>query len=61
MVKSSTEIQLGLALRPKRIWADVLNEWSLKKNSGKPIFMSRNGRAYKEISGVELLQLKDKL
>lgn len=38
-----------------------VNEWSLKKNSGKPIFMSRSGRAYKEISGTELLQLKDKL
>ena len=47
MVKSSTDTHLGLALTPKKI--------------GKPIFMSRNGRAYKEISGVELLQLKDKL
>ena len=42
-------------------WARCVNEWSLKKNSGKPIFISRNGRAYKEISGVELLQLKNKL
>lgn len=29
--------------------------------SGKPIFMSRSGRAYKEINGTKLLQLKDKL
>lgn len=42
-------------------WGRCVNEWSLKKNSGKPIFMSRSSRAYKEISGTELLQLKDKL
>ena len=42
-------------------WGRCVNEWSLKKNSGKPIFMSRSNRAYKEISGTELLQLKDKL
>lgn len=42
-------------------WERCVHEWSLKKNSGKPIFMSRSGHAYKEISGVELLKLKDKL
>jgi hypothetical protein len=42
-------------------WERCVREWSLKKNSGKPIFMSCNGRAYKEISGTKLLQLKDKL
>lgn len=42
-------------------WERCVREWSLKKNSGKPIFMSRSGRAYKEISGTKLLQLKDKL
>lgn len=42
-------------------WERCVTEWSLKKNSGKPIFMSRSGRAYKEISGTKLLQLKDKI
>jgi hypothetical protein len=28
---------------------------------GKPLFISRNGRAYKKISGVDLIKLKDKL
>jgi len=45
----------------KESWGRCVNEWSLKRNSGKPIFISRNGRAYKEISGVELIKLKDKL
>ena len=42
-------------------WERCVHEWSLKKNSGKPIFISRSCHAYKEISGVELLKLKDKL
>ena len=44
-------------IKTKEDWGRCVTEWSFKKNSGKPIFM----RAYKEISGVELLQLKDKL
>ena len=49
------------SIKAKEDLGRCVNEWSLKKTSGKPIFMSRNGRVYKEISGVELLQLKDKL
>jgi hypothetical protein len=42
-------------------WERCVHEWSLKENSGKPLFISRNGRAYKKISGVDLINLKDKL
>ena len=49
------------SIKTKEEMVRCVNEWSLKKKSGKPIFRSRDGRAYKEISGVELLQLKDKL
>lgn len=45
----------------KEAWKRCVREWSLKENSGKPLFISRNGRAYKKISGVDLLKLKDKL
>lgn len=45
----------------KEAWERCVYEWSLKKNSGKPLFISRNGRAYKKISGVELIKLKDTL
>lgn len=45
----------------KESWGRCVNEWSLKENSGKPLFISRNGRAYKKISGVDLIKLKDKL
>lgn len=49
------------SIADKEDWGRCVHEWSLKTNSGKPIFISRNGRAYKEISGVELIKLKDKL
>ena len=42
-------------------WERCVTEWSLKKNSGKPIFFFFCCRAYKDISCTELLQLKDKL
>lgn len=45
----------------KEAWERCVHEWSLKENSGKPLFISRNGRAYKKISGVDLIKLKDKL
>ncbi len=45
----------------KEAWERCVHEWSLKENSGKPLFISRNGRAYKKISGVELIKLKDTL
>jgi hypothetical protein len=45
----------------KEDWTRCINEWSLKSNSGKPLFLSKNGRAYKEINEVQLLQLKDTL
>ena len=45
----------------KEDWARCVHEWSLKSNSGKPLFLSRNGRAYKEINGVKLLQLSENL
>ena len=48
-------------LDSKEAWERCVHEWSLKKNSGKPIFASRNGRAYREINGVQLLKLKDSL
>ena len=45
----------------KEAWERCVHEWSLKENSGKPLFISRNGRAYKKISGVDLIKLKGKL
>ena len=33
------------SIKTKEDLGRCVNEWSLKKNSGKPIFMSRNGRA----------------
>lgn len=45
----------------KEAWEKCVHEWSLKENSGKPLFISHNGRAYKKISGVDLIKLKDKL
>ena len=45
----------------KEAWERCVHEWSLKENSGKPLFISRNGRAYKKSSGVDLIKLKDKL
>jgi hypothetical protein len=43
----------------KEAWERCIHEWSLKKNSGKPVYLSKNGRAYREISGVQLLRLGD--
>lgn len=42
-------------------WKVAVKEWSNKRIDKKPIFISKNGRAYKEISGVELLEYKNKL
>ena len=41
----------------KEAWERCIHEWSLKKNSGKPVYLSKNGRAYREITGVQLLAL----
>jgi hypothetical protein len=43
----------------KEAWERCIHEWGLKKNSGKPVYLSKNGRAYREISGVQLLRLGD--
>ena len=43
----------------KEAWERCIHEWSMKKYSGKPVYLSKNGRAYREISGVQLLQLGD--
>ena len=43
----------------KEQWEHCIHEWSMKKYSGKPVYLSKNGRAYKEISGVQLLRLGD--
>ena len=40
-------------------WERCVHEWSLKENSGKPLFISKNGGKYKEITGVELIKMKD--
>ena len=45
----------------KEAWERCVHEWSSKENSAKPLFISRNGSAYKKISGVDLIKLKDKL
>ena len=42
-------------------WSLAVNECSLKRNSGKKLFLSRNGKAYKEITLTQLLLMKDKL
>ena len=41
----------------KEAWERCIREWSLKENSGKPVYLSKNGRAYREITGVQLLAL----
>ena len=38
----------------KEAWERCIHEWSLKK---KPVYLSKNGRAYREITGVQLLAL----
>ena len=43
----------------KEAWKRCIREWSMKKYSGKPVYLSKNGRAYKEISGEQLLRLGD--
>jgi hypothetical protein len=60
-VRYSTEIPSGLPSVIRKLGERCVHEWSLKENSGKPLFISRNGRAYKKISGVDLIKLKDKL
>lgn len=49
------------SIHDEESWKHCVHEWSLKKNSGKPMFISRNGRAYKPLSGVELLELKNEV
>lgn len=39
-------------------WAKCVNDWADKKYSGKPLFISRSGRAYKPITGEKLLALR---
>lgn len=41
----------------KEAWERCIHEWSMKKY--KPIYLSNNGRAYREISGEQLLRLGD--
>ena len=41
-------------------WSIAVNECSLKRNSGKELFISKNGKAYKEITLTQLLLMKDK-
>ena len=48
-------------LNTKEEWSRAVNEWSHKRNSGKPIFISKNGRAYKEIKPVQLLEMSKEL
>ena len=43
----------------KEAWERCIHEWSMKKYSGKPVYLSKNGRAYREITGVQLLRLGD--
>ena len=50
-----------LNLNTKEEWRKAVNEWSYKHNSGKPIFISKNGRAYKEITAVQLLEYRNKI
>ena len=47
------------SVNTKEQWEHCIHEWSLKENSGKPVYLSKNGRAYKEISGEQLLRLGD--
>ena len=41
----------------KEAWERCIHEWSMKKH--KPVYLSKNGRAYREISGEQLLRLGD--
>ena len=41
-------------------WSLAVNECSLKRNSGKKLFLSKNGKAYQEITLTQLLLMKDK-
>ena len=47
------------SVNTKEQWERCIREWSLKENSGKPVYLSRGGRAYREITGVQLLALGD--
>ena len=42
-------------------WRKAVNEWSDKRYSGKPIFISKNGSAYKEIKAAQLLEYRNKI
>lgn len=48
-------------LNTKEEWRKAVNEWSYKHNSGKPIFISKNGRAYKEIKPTQLFEMGKEL
>ena len=48
-----------LSVNTKEQWERCIHEWSLKENSGKPVYLSKSGRAYKQISGEQLLRLGD--
>ena len=50
-----------LNLNTKEEWRIAVTEWSYKRNSGKPIFISKSGRAYKEIKPTQLLEMGKKL
>ena len=50
-----------LNLNTKEEWRKAVNEWSYKRNSGKPIFISKNGRAYKEIKPTQVLEMGKEL
>jgi len=50
-----------LNLNTKEEWSNAVKEWSHKHNSGKPIFISKSGRAYKEIKPTQLLEMGKKL
>jgi hypothetical protein len=41
-------------------WSLAVNECSLKRNSGKKLFLSKNGKPYQEITLTQLLLMKDK-
>ena len=48
-------------LDTKEAWKRAIREWSYKCNSGKPIFISRSGRAYREIKPTQLLEMGKEL
>lgn len=43
-------------IQDEKSWASCVREWS--QGSNKSLFISRNGRAYRPITGVKLLELR---